>query len=415
VRLATTAVNGAITAPCPPAPGTGDALCAAEALFAEARRRRRRRRLAGLVVTLALVAAAGGAFAAAGPGHAPTPRGAHAARPRPASGSRAAVAGHVAWVDYNRRLHLGDLATGAQRVVARSAADPAVPLVQADGYLYWAGLAGPRVVVQELNPATGTVRSVGPGGRSPFSVFTSADGRHVFLAPTDTKVIELPARGLGAKRELTLPRGWSLPSGGSVGVAHGILVHSDGPHSDMAVWNPGTGALRMIGRGSWAMAAYTPPSARYSLLAWGPAGCSAGQNCPLSITNTATLSTTTMRSPLHHGFATGTAFSPNGKQLAVFLNRNSSGTGTVQLAMASTGTGTLRLADSIRLPAGCSSAWALWLPDGRHLIAGGIETTYAVTAATLTARPLYFTHSRDHYIETSQDINYSAVLIPPRQ
>jgi hypothetical protein len=36
-----------------------------------------------------------------------------------------------------------------------------------------------------------------------------------------------------------------------------------------------------------------------------------------------------------------------------------------------------------------------------------------VNAATLSARPLYFTHGRDHYIEASQDVNYSAVILPP--
>jgi hypothetical protein len=396
-----------------PAPGP------AEALFAEARRRRRRRRLTGLVVTLALAATVAVAFTVARPHRAAVVTGADGSRPGAVSAPSATLTGYVAWVDYNRRVHLGDLATGAQHVVARSTANPASPLVQAGGRLYWAdywaGLAGRRrIVVRELNPATGKVRPVGPGQ----SVFASADGRHVFLAPTDTKVIELPARGSGARRELTLPSGWYLPYGWSVGVAHGILVQSGGqttrPHTAMAVWDPATGALKVIiRRGSWAMAAYTPPGARYSLLAWERAGCSAGQNCPLKITNTATLSTKTLRSPLHHGFAVGGAFSPGGTQLAVFAARNSSGSGAVQLAMASTAAGTLRLAGSIPLAVGCGPGWALWLPDGRHLLAGAIQSSYVVNAATLSARPLFFTHSRDHYIETSQDINYSAVLILP--
>ncbi len=396
-----------------PAPGP------AEALFAEARRRRRRRRLTGLVVTLALAAAAAVAFTVARPHRAAVVAGADGRRPGAASAPSATLAGYVAWVDYNRRVHLGDLATGAQRVVARSTANPASPLVQAGGHLYWAdywaGPSGRRIVVRELNPATGKVRPVGPGQ----SVFASADGRHVFVAPTDTQVIELPARGSGARRELTLPSGWYLPSyGDSLGVARGILVQSGGqttrPHTIMAVWNPATGALKVIiGRGPWVMAAYTPPGARYSLLAWERARCSAGQNCPLKITNTGTLSTVTLRSPLHHGFAGGAAFSPDGKHMAVFAARNSDGTQAVQLAMASTGTGTVRLAGSMPLAIGCGSGWAVWLPDGRHLLAGAIQASYAVNAATLSARPLYFTHSQDRYIETSQDINYSAVLLPP--
>ena len=163
------------------------------------------------------------------------------------------------------------------------------------------------------------------------------------------------------------------------------------------------------------MAAYTPPGARYSLLAWLPARCSAGQNCPLRITSTATLSTKTVRSPLQHGFAIGAAFSPGGKQLAVFVNRNPLGTGAVQLAMVDARTGAMRLAGAVRLGIGEDYAWALWLPDGRHLLSGGLESSYAVNAATLSAQPLSFTHSRGQYIGTSQDINYSAVLLPPRR
>jgi len=404
-------MSGAIAPARPGAPG------AADALFAEARRRRRRRRLAGLAVVLVLAAGAV-AFIAAGPDGAPAVPGIGGHRARPVSAPGAALAGSVAWVDYTGRVHLGDLATGAQRVIARSKAYPATPLVQAGGRLYWSAPAGARGLVQELNPATGRVRSVGPG-QGIFSVFAAADGRHVFFAPTDMRVVELPAHGSGARHEFTLPPGWYLPYGGSTGVAGGILVESGGQttraHTVMAVWDPKTGALKAIGTDMEVMAASTPPRARYSLLAWLPARCSAGQNCPLRITDTATLSTQTMRSPLHHGFAIGAAFSPDGKQMAVFVNGNSLGTGAVQLAMADTGTGAMRLAGTVRLGIGEDRAWALWLPDGGHLLTGGAVSSYAVNAATLSARPLYFIHGRDHYIEVSQDINYTAVLIPPRR
>jgi hypothetical protein len=319
----------------------------------------------------------------------------------------------VAWVDYNARLHLGDLATGAQRVIARSKAYPAIPLVQAGGRLYWAAPVGTHQVVQELNPATGTARSLGRGA-SIFSVFTSADGRHVFFAPTDMRVIELPARDSGPRHEFTLPRGWYLPYGGSVGLAGGILVESGGQrtraHTVMAMWNPATRALKVIGKGMDVMAAYTPPSGRYSLLAWLPTMCSSGQNCPLRITDTATLSMQTVRSPSPYGFASGVAFSPDGKQLAVFVDRSAEGSGTAQLAMVNPRTGALRLAGAVRLSVASGSAWVLWLPDGKHLLIGAVSS-YAVNAATLSARPLSFTHHRNH----SEDINFTAVLVPPRR
>ena len=96
----------------------------------------------------------------------------------------------------------------------------------------------------------------------------------------------------------------------------------------------------------------------------------------------------------------------------MFVNRNPLGTGTVQLAVVDTGTGAMRLAGTVRLGIGEDRAWALWVPDGKHLLTGGAVSSYAVTAATLSARPLYFIHRQDHYIETSQDINYSAVILP---
>ena len=202
-------------------------------------------------------------------------------------------------------------------------------------------------------------------------------------------------------------------------MAGGILVESGGPatrtRTVMAVWDPKTGALKAIGKDIGVMAATTPPGARYSLLAWLPARCPAGQNCPLRITNTATMATKTVRSPLHHGFAIGAAFSPGGKQLAAFVNRNFLGTGAVQLAMVDAGTGAMRLAGAVRLGIGEDRAWALWLPGGKLLLTGGAVSSYAVTAATLSARPLYFIHRQDHYIEASQDINYSAVILPPHR
>ena len=99
----------------------------------------------------------------------------------------------------------------------------------------------------------------------------------------------------------------------------------------------------------------------------------------------------------------------------MFVNRNSLGTGAVQLAMVDAGTGALRLAGAVRLGIGADYAWALWLPDGRHLLIGGLESSYAVNATALSARPRYLIHGPDHYIEASQDINYSTVIVPPRR
>lgn len=376
-----------------------------------------------MLVVLALAVSAAVAVAASGPHRGLSARDAGGVN---AGTAGAGPAGWVAWVDYNRRVHLGDLARSAQRVVATINANPADPLVQARGHLYWVGgywvnQAGIYVpasghappVVQELTLATGKVRDVGPGR----GVFPSSDGRHLFLARTDTRLIEVPARGPGPPRALRLPRGWYVPDGGQgYGVAGGVLVQPGRwarARTPVAVWNPKTGALKVIGTGIGVLAAYTPPGGQDGLVAWQPVTC--GQDCPLKITDTATLATRTVRSPLRYGFAAGAAFSPHGTQLAVFASTGPDTTSPVRLAIVNTSTGAMRLSGSARLAGGCPPAWAAWLPDGRHLITGGLQASYVVTAATLSARPLYFMPGTDHDIENSQDINYSTAIVPLRR
>ena len=194
----------------------------------------------------------------------------------------------VAWVDYSGQLHIGDLATGAQQIVATVDASPADPMIEVGGQLYWADINKNAAPVREYDIATGKIRYLARGN----SVFASADGPHLYIVRTDTRLIELPANGVGAPRELTLPAGWHM-SGilGNWSVAGGIIVDSS-PHekssaSALAVWNPAIGNVKIIGRDLDVIDAYTPPGARYSLLAWTPTGCP--QPCPVAITNTSTL------------------------------------------------------------------------------------------------------------------------------
>src|SRR5260221_11382086 len=114
-------------------------------LFEEARRRRRRRRLAG---GLAGLLAAGGAVVAVvvgAPGPRPAP-GSVATGRNPIAAAHKAMgrlpAVRVAWVDYSGQLHVGDLATPAQHVVARGGASPADPMSPLGGGLHLAGDTG---------------------------------------------------------------------------------------------------------------------------------------------------------------------------------------------------------------------------------------------------------------------------------
>jgi hypothetical protein len=390
-----------------------------QVLFAAARRRRRRLRLTGLAVVLALALAAAG-LAVTLTRHRTVPAGTGTWAEGGAAG--AARAPLVAWVDYDQHLHLGSLATLRQRVVADADADPATPLVQAGGRLDWVDAGGGNVpgrgysqeVIRQLDPATGKVRILGAGDW----VFPSPDGRQLFISqPGDASLMELAADGSGQPRRLVLPASWHLPGGYSVAVGRGILVQSRddraaGGYPALAVWDPQARRLTVIGRGYPQMAsAYTPAGGRSGLVAWIGRDCEIGQNCPIRITNLSTRSTRIVHSPRPGGFALGGAFSPNGRQLAAFVNVGAS----AELALVDTRTGQLRLVGSVRFGLGDDIAWAHWLPDGERLLAGGLDAAYVVTAATAASRPLYFFRGRDHYIEDSQDLNYSAVIIPARR
>lgn len=175
--------------------------------------------------------------------------------------------------------------------------------------------------------------------------------------------------------------------------------------------------MKIIGHDLNVIDTYTPPGARYSLLAWTPAGCT--QRCPLTITNTSTQGRLTVRSPNRYGltygglFSSG-AFSPDGKRLAVFLNTtNPQGPYNAPhsvLAIVNTRTGTLTLVPAASLVTTEDVGWARWLPGSNRLIIGAEDGSYAVDAVTLATRPFSF-GSPGEDINTSGDINFSATIL----
>ncbi|MGH3255624.1 MAG: hypothetical protein ACRDOU_09490 [Streptosporangiaceae bacterium] len=385
-----------------------------QALFKQAHRRRQRRRLAyALISAVSVIAVVLGLTAGWPSNRSPLARHGNARPARTGAPRFTLPAAMVAWVDYNGQVHLGDVATLTQRVVATVPALAGISsLAQVGGRLY----AGGSSVIRQVDLATGAVRRVAPG----TSVFTSADGRHLYVVQSDTSLLEVPAVGNGAARRLTVPSGWYVDPPDQA-VAGGVVVVSrpGGPAArswKLAVWNPGRGGVRIVGRGAGAevMGAYTPPGARYSLLAWQPAGCPSG-DCPIEITNTATMATVTVRSPLHHGFTTlRAAFSPDGSRLAVFartasldsLRANGS-----ELGLADTRTGAVRLVGGASLDTPEDAGWVLWLPGGTRLLAGALNYSYAVDAATYAARPFFFFPGNpDHDIMDTPDVNFSVTL-----
>jgi hypothetical protein len=385
----------------------------AEALFAEARRRRRRRRLAGGTACLMLAGLVAAGLVTAWPQHGAVIPGTPAAGRAPDIPLPPA---RVAWVDYGGQLHLGNLATGTQHVVATVDASPADPMILAGGRLYWASTSKNVAPIRDYAIATGRIRYLARGD----SVFASANGRHIYVVQTATRLIELPAAGIGRPRRLTLPVGWHMSGDlGNWPVAGGIVVYSRpaGQRSHpttLAVWTPETGHVKIIGRDLDIIDTYTPRDASYSLLAWTSHGV-------LGITNASTLASLTVRSPRHYGFAYGGlfssgAFSPDGTRLAVFVNTTNPQdpytTPYSVLGIVNTRTGALRLVHATHLVTTEDVGWARWLPAGNRLIAGAEAGSYAVNAVTLAARPFSFSGSPRRDIENSGDINFSATVLP---
>jgi hypothetical protein len=386
----------------------------ARALFAEAHRRRRRRRMAGGVACLLLAGSAAAGLVTAGPGDGTGTDHGHPAAAAAARGPGFALPPvRVAWVEDTGQLHIGDLANGRQRVTATVDASPADPMIVAGGRLYWASVSQGSAPVMAYDVGTGKVRQLAHGN----SVFASADGRHVYIAQSGTRLTELAADGAGAGRRLALPAGWYL-SGllGNWSVAGGIVVYSSDADpgrrpATLAVWNPVTGKVRIIGRGLDVLDAYTAPGGRYSLLAWTPAGCV--RRCPVGIINTATRSTVTVASRSPFGFSygglfTSGAFSPDGSRLAVFLNvtnpQDSATEPVSELAIITTRTGALRLVPAVRLGTYQDAGWARWLPGGHQLLVGAEQGSYAVEAGTWSVRPFSF--------GPDDDVNFSATVLP---
>ena len=389
----------------------------AEAIFTAARRRRRRIRLTIGLIAMVLAGSAA-VLLANWPQHSGAP-----GRPEASAALRAVQlpAAQVAWVDYNGRLHIGSLVTGHQRVAAAANSDPVVPLIAAGDHLYWVNTGGTYWQIQSVDLATGKIASLGFG----MAVFASADGLQVFIAQTGESLLEFPATG-GRSRSLSLPAGWFVAGLGDdftspAAVSGGVLVQaSDSASSSrpakLAVWNPDSRRLTLISSGvstnGGLLGAVTPAGANYSLVAWRQGSCYPS-SCALEITNTATRFTRTLRSPLGHGFAYGVAFSQDGGELAAFANTLGLSTtpAPAELAIISTRTGAARLVPRVSLLMGQDIAWARWLPGGKMLLVGGLTSSGVVNSETLSVRPYYFVHGRDHYIEDSQDVNYSAVVI----
>lgn len=397
-------------------------------LFKEARQRRRRRWLvAGIVL---VVVTAGIIVALVTPG-AKTPIRPPASQPpstpiRPVGG--AAVIPQIAWVDNNGQLHIGDLSGFTQRVVAQADADSTAPLVTAGGRVFWVRSQQPNSdgtvrplptsTVFGFDTATGQSEQIASGTQ----VMASADRTFIYVETDYRHLTEYWLNGTPKGRTLPLPNGWfPLNPGLNIDptpvVANGIVVASwpvPERNRTLGIWSPSTGRVRTLGEVWQVTATYTAPGARSSLIAWNPASCEKPGNCTLKITNTANYSSRVLTSPTGR-FLWGGGFSPDGSQLAAFVSSGDiHGDPTAQMAIVNTRSGALKLVKDVHVYTGDAVHWADWLPDGRHLITGGLTpfgsavpaVDALVDSQTDQASPFRFLADRN------QDLAMSTVVVP---
>ena len=66
-------------------------------------------------------------------------------------------------------------------------------MILASGRLYWASTSKNVAPIRDYGIATGRIRYLARGD----SVFASANRRHIYIVQTATRLIELPATGIG--------------------------------------------------------------------------------------------------------------------------------------------------------------------------------------------------------------------------
>ena len=399
-----------------------------EALFKEARQRRRRRRLiAGAVVVTLLAGTITTALLTSNsrPKAHPSLTQRQQTRTPPIAGAQAVP--QVAWVDYSGFLHIGELNTLTQRVVTWARADPTASLVSLNGKVFWVQIRqqnGERAVhplVFGFDLSTGHTNKVAAGSQ----VFASLDRSFLYVESSNKELAEYWPSGTLKRSGLHLPKGWILSDPDLLGnptpvVADGILVRSASNQaattsSLLAIWNPSTGAVHTLGDIWQMVGTYTAPGGTSSLVAWVPADCVVTTNCSLRVVNTADFSFQLFSSPLGYGFDWGGGFSPDGGQLAVFVQSNSGVTSPEsQLALVNVASGSLRLVSGANISVGDSLVWAQWLPDGTHLIVGGTGSANGLSVGDnhfiVDSRSGQATSFR-FIADGNQDVNYSAVVV----
>jgi hypothetical protein len=416
---------------------------AAQLLFREARQRRRRRWLvAGLVVAVFVVVGTTAGVVADGGGTAPSSPSISRATPPTVGPNHLVTTGTTELVWFaSGALHVGTPGHGSDRVVALPDA-AATRLVHIGTRVYFFERRGSSVSAQNggnriaaLDTASGRVQLLGAG----INLTTTSDGRDLLVALDAFHLVELSPTGARLSPVWRVPSGYTLNTYASqhplAAVAGGIAVESERPSPEtsgsyiLAIWNPTTGTVRVLGRDAFVIGSYTRPGAHHSLLAWID-GSGAGIDYDrLAITDTATMNTRLISSPQSGVFSSavtefgpqvmefggnfvgGGAFSPDGRHLAAFVTAfRPHDWPNAQLVLVDPSTGSVQLIANTVVQIGEPAGWATWSPTGSDLFGGSyregpVIQAFALKAGQLQATPLTFD------MNAADDVTGSAVSV----
>ena len=419
---------------------------AAQVLFREARQRRRRRWLVVVIAVAAFVLVGTTAgFMASGGGTAPSSPSTLRATPPTVGQNHSVLPGttEVVWFA-SGGLHLGNPSQGSDRVVAQlNAAAPRLVSIGSRVYFFQRGSPDVSALnggnrIAELDTGSGRVHSLGAG----INLTTTTDGRDLLVALDPSHLVELSPTGARLSPVWTVPSGYTLNTYASqhplAAVAGGIAVESARPASltsgayVLAIWYPTRGTIRVLGRDAFVIGSYTPPGANHSLLAWID-GSGAGVDVNrLAITDTATMTTRLISSPLSGVFSSavqqygsdvgefgsnfvgGGAFSPDGRQLAAFVSAfRPHDWPNAQLVLVNPSTGSVQLIANTVIQIGEPAGWATWSPTGSDLFGGSyregpVIQAFALKTGQMQATPLTFDKN------AADDVTGSAVSVQVR-
>jgi hypothetical protein len=415
-----------------------------EAVIREARQRRRRRWLVAVLIVAAfvLVGTAAGLVANSG-GKVPAPISPSTPKAIPPSvrPNHSVLPGttQLVWIA-SGGLHLGNPIQGTDRVIAEVDAT-AARLVAIGSRVYFFRRGGPDIStanggnrIAVLDIGSGRVHSLGAG----INLTTTTDGRDLLVALDPFHLVTLSPTGARLSPVWTVPSGYTLNTYASqhplAAVAGGIAIESTHPSPTsgayvLAIWYPSRGTIRVLGHDAFVIGSYTRPGANHSVLAWIDGNGAGADFNRLAITDTATMTTRLVSSPLSgvfslpvqqygsnvaefgSNFLGGGAFSPDGRQLAAFVSAfRPHDWPNAQLVLVNPNTGSVQLIANTLIQIGEPAGWATWSPTGSDLFGGSyregpVIQAFALKTGETQATPLTFD------VNAADDVTGSAVSV----